>query len=149
LAPLINVLHFNISTHFGLANLITFIFSRPKIIQFKMKSIFKIAILHLSLGPSEPCIFVILQSSMNVYIRLYDLKIIQKAGKETFSEKWYWIYFSFCYFAFHVFNSTSLFSLENFDPCNFSQGVKKVVFYKIFYDFLRNRILKNRFSLDL
>jgi hypothetical protein len=36
---------------------------------------------------------------------IYDLKIIQKAGKETFSEKWSWIYFSFCYFAFHVFNT--------------------------------------------
>jgi hypothetical protein len=35
-----------------------------------------------------------------------DLKIIQKAVKETFSEKWSWIYFSFCNFAFHVFNTT-------------------------------------------
>jgi hypothetical protein len=33
----------------------------------------------------------------------YELKIIQKAGKDTFLEKWSWIYFSFCYFAFHVF----------------------------------------------
>jgi hypothetical protein len=32
-----------------------------------------------------------------------------------------------------ILYSTSPFSCENFDPCNFSQGVKKVVFYKIFH----------------
>jgi hypothetical protein len=39
----------------------------------------------------------------------------------------------FMYLIFHI--SISPFSLENFDPCNFSQGAKKVVFFQVFYVF--------------
>jgi hypothetical protein len=41
----------------GLAKLGIFIFFRLEIIQFKMESIFEMAILCLSIYPSEPCIF--------------------------------------------------------------------------------------------
>jgi hypothetical protein len=39
-------------------------FPRTKIIQFKMESIFKMAILHLYIRPSEPCIFVIFEPAI-------------------------------------------------------------------------------------
>jgi hypothetical protein len=45
---------FYILTHFGLAKLSTYIFLRLKITLSKMESILNMAILHLSIRPSEP-----------------------------------------------------------------------------------------------
>jgi hypothetical protein len=64
--------YFNISTHFGIAKLSTSIL-RPKIIQFKMKSIFKMAILRLSIRSTESCISAIFRPIifLDSFRRLY------------------------------------------------------------------------------
>jgi hypothetical protein len=74
------VLYFRVlHSHFGLAKKSTSIFFGPKIIQFKMESIFKMAILSLSICSSEPCIFAILKPTIfkvwiliEEYIRIKD-----------------------------------------------------------------------------
>jgi hypothetical protein len=55
---------FNISTHFGLSKSSTFIFLISRIIQFKMELISKMAILRLSIRPSEPCIYAIFKPTV-------------------------------------------------------------------------------------
>jgi hypothetical protein len=55
---------FNKETHVGLAKLSTSISLRPRIFQFKMESIFKMALLRLSICPSEPFIFPIFKSTI-------------------------------------------------------------------------------------
>jgi hypothetical protein len=45
-------------------------FHIPKIIQFKMESILKMAILRLYIRPSEPCIFAIFKTTIFKYLRL-------------------------------------------------------------------------------
>jgi hypothetical protein len=68
--------------HFGLAKLSTSIFLRPKIIQLKMKSKFKMAILHLSIRSSEPCIFAIFKPTIfKFWILIKDyMRINDKFG---------------------------------------------------------------------
>jgi hypothetical protein len=63
-------LHFKM-VHFGLAKLSTSIFLRLRIIRFKMESIFKMAILHLSILPSEPCDLAIFKPTIFKFLLLF------------------------------------------------------------------------------
>jgi hypothetical protein len=76
-------------------------------------------------------------------ITIYPLLVCQKYVRlENNTKSWKIDFFGkvvldlfllllFCFSC--ILYSTSPFSFENFDPCNFSQGAEKVVFFQVFY----------------